>query len=223
MEGREPIFKAPWPAVVLVVMLPALYAGQSYLAARGYPIGDWALVPQLLFGQHRWLTLITSTFLHAGWWHVIMNDIAALAFAPPIVRLFGLSFRGVLAFVAFYLLCGVLAGLGFALISPDSTIPVVGASGAISGLFGAAIRLLNPERRLAPLLTPYVFSASAAWIVVNIVMGFGNLMPGLQDGMTVAWQAHVIGYLSGLLLIGPWAFLLAPKAPASDQAASEFD
>ncbi|HUO11412.1 MAG TPA: rhomboid family intramembrane serine protease, partial [Caulobacteraceae bacterium] len=107
-------------------------------------------------------------------------------------------------FFAFYLVCGVVGGLG--LVMMDSRATVVGASGAISGFVGAAIRMLDGEGRVGPLLKRNVVIFTLVWGVGNYVLGAFGLTPG-AIGIPVAWQAHLFGYLGGLLLVGVFARL----------------
>ncbi len=87
-------------------------------------------------------------------------------------RLFGRRAAGVFAFFLFYLLCGALSCLGFAAVHPDGSAPLIGASGAVSGLMGAASRLLDrPEGGLSPFTGSRVVSMAAAWITINVVVG----------------------------------------------------
>jgi membrane associated rhomboid family serine protease len=129
-----------------------------------------------------------------------------LAFGPPVARLLGLGPRGALVFLLFYLACGVIAGLGFVLADPHDVSPVVGASGAISGLLGAASRIIQGRGRIGPILGQTVIGMAIAWAIVNVVLGVSGLTPGAM-GMPVAWQAHLAGYAAGVLLIGPFARL----------------
>ena len=210
--AREPMFNAPWTIVVLCVGLIALYAGQSFVLndATGQPPAALELTPASLAAGH-WETLVTSMFLHGGWPHVLMNAVAALAFGPPVARLFGLGPRGAAVFFAFYLVCGVMAGLGFAALDFRGD-AAVGASGAISGLFGAASRLIQGHGRIGPLFGQTVIGMAIAWAIVNVVLG---VVPGWTPGamgMPVAWQAHLAGYAAGVLLIGPFA-RLAGRGP----------
>jgi membrane associated rhomboid family serine protease len=201
------MFNAPWTIVVLCVGLIALYAVQSFTLndARGQPPAALSLTPAALAAGH-WETLVTSLFLHGGWPHVLMNAVAALAFGPPVARLFGLGPRGALVFLLFYLMCGIAGGLGFVLADLHDKAAVVGASGAISGLLGAASRIIQGRGRIGPILGQTVIGMAIAWTIVNVVLGVSGLTPGAM-GMPVAWQAHLAGYAAGVLLIGPFARL----------------
>ncbi len=202
------MFNAPWTIVVLCVGLIALYAVQSFTLndAHGQPPVALSLTPAALAAGH-WQTLVTSLFLHGGWPHVLMNAVAALAFGPPVARLFGLGPRGALVFLLFYLVCGIVGGLGFVLADMHDTAGVVGASGAISGLLGAASRIIQGHGRIGPIFGQTVIGMTIAWVIVNVALGYvPGWTPGAM-GMPVAWQAHVAGFLAGALLIGPFARL----------------
>lgn len=200
--ARQPLFNAPWTVTALVAAIVA-----SFLVQGRFDEAVWlnyALTPVDLLGYGRWETLVTSLFLHGGWVHVLMNAVGALAFGAPVARLFGTRPGGAAAFLVFYLACGMLAGLGFALLDPGGVNPVVGASGAVSGLMGATSRLVDRGGRLGPILAKTPVGMAAAWIIVNLAFGLTDLTPG-AGGAQVAWQAHLAGYFAGLLLIGPFA------------------
>jgi membrane associated rhomboid family serine protease len=203
------MFNAPWTIVVLCAGLIALYAVQTF-TVNDAMLGALALTPGQLAAGH-WQVLVTSLFLHGSWPHVLMNAVAALAFGPPVARLFGLGPRGAAAFLLFYLACGMIAGLGFVLADPHDVAPVVGASGAISGLLGAASRIIQGRGRIGPILGQTVIGMAVAWAIVNAVLGVSGLTPGAM-GMPVAWQAHLAGYAAGVLLVGPFA-RLAGRGP----------
>src|SRR5665213_561326 len=116
--------------------------------------------------------------------------------------------RGAASFVAFFLVCGVIAALAYAgllgLTDPGGGWALVGASGAASGLFGAAARLIEGRGRLGSIVGRTVVGMSLAWVAVNAVLGLSGLTPGAA-GLPVAWEAHIFGYFAGLILIGPVA------------------
>ena len=198
------MFNAPWTIVVLCVGLIALYGAQTLFVPDALRDHYGVSGPALLAG--RWQTLLTSLFLHGSWPHVLMNAVAALAFGPPVARLMGVNPRGAIVFYLFYLTCGVLAGLGFALAALHGPDPAVGASGAISGLLGAASRIIQGRGRIGPMFGSTVIGMAVAWAIVNVVLGVSGLTPGAM-GMPVAWQAHLAGYLAGVVLVGPFARL----------------
>ena len=128
-------------------------------------------------------------------------------------RYLGTGVRGAAAFFAFFIVCGVLAGAGYSgfaaglaainLGPPDWAL--VGASGAASGLMGAAARLIEGRGRLGSLTGRTVMGMTLAWIVLNVAFGATGLTPG-TEGAPVAWGAHILGYFAGLFLIPLFAF-----------------
>ena len=150
---------------------------------------------------HRWLGLITYQFVHVGWLHVVFNAASTLAFGAPVARLMGQGARGAIAFLLFFLACGVAAALGFIPVAGSSNWALIGASGAASGLLGGAARIMQGRGRLGSMVGGTVLSVGASWFVINVVFGLTGLTPGAGGG-PVAWQAHIVGFLAGVLLIG---------------------
>jgi membrane associated rhomboid family serine protease len=203
---REPILNAPWPAVALVAAMVAAYGAQSLSGAGDVLALQYGFAPADL-DEGRLVTLVTYQFLHGGWAHVGMNAVWALAFAPPVARLFGAKPLGAAGFFIFYLVCGALAAVGYAAFHAHQPYPpLVGASGAVAGLMGAGSRLLG-RRSLAPLTDRNVLGMAAIWAALNLVLGLIGFAPGMGK-VTVAWECHMVGYLVGLLLIGPATRLL---------------
>jgi membrane associated rhomboid family serine protease len=205
-EERERLFNAPWQAIALVSILVVCFVLQSIagvdamedrfgFAPRDIPAGVWQ-------------PLVTSIFLHGGWLHLLANSAFGLAFATPVARRMGEDPAGGVVFFLFFVVCGVLANLGFALVDPLDRAPLVGASGALSGMMGATSRLMTPERKLAGFTSPPVIGMTASWIGVNLIIAFVPLATPGAGHVIVAWQAHVAGYLAGLLLIAPTLRLL---------------
>src|SRR5262249_18399559 len=160
-------------------------------------IGYGALVPARFFAAwsspevHRhladYLPFGSYMFLHGGFTHLAFNMGFLLAFGGGIERRVG-RWR----MLAFYLICGVLAGIGYATIHPHSPGYLVGASGAISGLFGGAMRFMVREPRRAVI-------ACGAWVGFTVLFGlFGS--EAFTDGATIAWESHLVGFAAGLLL-----------------------
>lgn len=197
------MFNAPWPALAIAAIIVASYVAQGMLPHEGLA---YALYP-VEVEAGRPLGLLTSLFLHGGWAHTLMNAAFGLAFGAPVARLFGSRAAGVIAFFIFYLLCGVIAGLVFVALHPGGMNPVLGASGAVSGLMGAAARLMDGQGRLGSPFSCSALSMAGAWIVVNLLIAVTGLAPGLEGG-SVAWEAHLGGFAAGLLLAGPFARLL---------------
>jgi membrane associated rhomboid family serine protease len=152
------------------------------------------------------LTLFSSMFLHGGWMHLISNMWILFIFGDNIEDRMG-RFR----YLAFYLLCGVVAALTQVFTAPLSMVPMIGASGAISGISGAYI-LLFPRARVLTLV-PIFFFFTFIEIPALIYLGFWFLLQ-LFNGLFalsfmgrlgsmggVAWWAHIGGFVAGLVLV----------------------
>jgi len=148
-------------------------------------------------------TLLTSLFLHGGWVHLVGNMWALYLFGDNVE-----DRMGPVRYLLFYLLCGIAAGLTHYATNRLSTVPVVGASGAIAGVFGAYF-LLFPLARvitLIPLLFIPLFVEIPAvvyfafWFVSQLFSGVLSLSAGDHYG-GVAWWAHVGGFVTGMALL----------------------
>lgn len=200
---REPLFNAPLLTVLLAASMPALFFFQER-SADGW-IG-LAFAPVDL-AKGRYGGLFTSMLVHGGWAHALMNAVAALTFGAPVARLFK-GAVGVGVFLSLYVASGVFATLCYGLAHWGGAEPLVGASGAVFGLIGAATRLLGGRGRVLALSDRSVITTSIAWMAVNLVVGLIGFAPGVE-GARIAWEAHAFGFLFGILAIGPLARLFA--------------
>ncbi|MFA7096292.1 MAG: rhomboid family intramembrane serine protease [Gammaproteobacteria bacterium] len=145
------------------------------------------------------MTVLSSMFLHGGWMHLIGNMLYLWIFGNNVE-----DAMGHVRFIVFYLLCGLAAALSQALPEPDSTIPMIGASGAVSGVLGAYL-LLHPHARVLVLI-PIGFILRLIELPAMVVLG---LWFGLQliselfaaEGAGVAFRAHIGGFVAGMILI----------------------
>lgn len=203
-QEREPLFNAPWPALLAAVAI----LGSYLLQGRVLPLAvyeGFGFLPSDP-SQGRWWTTVTVNFVHGGLAHAVMNAVGALAFGAAAARYFGLGLRGGLVFFGFFFLSGAASTLGYGLLHRQDATLLVGASGAVSGLFGGAARLLAGRGVPGPLFSQPVLGMSAAWVIANLLIGLFGLWPGAA-GAAVAWEAHLFGYAAGLLLIGPFGRL----------------
>ena len=149
-------------------------------------------------------TLVTSMFLHGSWMHVIGNMWYLWIFGDNVEDRLGHG-----RFIVFYLLCGIVAAFGQILIDPTSTLPAIGASGAIAGVMGAYF-VLYPQSRVLTLIPLIIF-----WEVIElpaiILLGFWFLMQLFSAGAIavtastggggVAFMAHVAGFITGIVAV----------------------
>jgi len=147
-----------------------------------------------------WLTIFSSMFLHGGWMHLIGNMLYLWVFGNNVEDAMGHK-----RFIVFYLLCGLVAALTQAMINPDSEVPMIGASGAVSGVLGAYL-LLYPHARILVVIPIGIFIYTP-WIAAYWVLGFWfvlqifNSMLSASEMGGVAYAAHLGGFVAGMLLI----------------------
>jgi membrane associated rhomboid family serine protease len=216
---REPIFTAPWPAVLLAASIPASFAVQQQLFTPEQAGARFGLSTSALF-RGDGAGLITALWVHGFWAHALVNAAFALVCGAAVARLLGRSLPRALSFFAFYLVCGAIANGLCALVtevfSPGQVL--IGASGAVSGLVGAAARTLDRRGKLGPVLSRTTVAIACLWTASNVVVALG-LDPAATAHGPIAWTAHLFGFFAGLLLIGPWSRLFGER---SDLGALDF-
>lgn len=212
LRDDNPSDLAPVVALTLIGLCVLAFLWQLSLGERGesaiYSLG---LIPSVLFGIDRlsddlaWVppaaTILTSMFMHGGWMHLLGNMLYLWIFGDNVEDAMGHG-----RFLLFYLLCGLAAAMAQAVFDPRSQVPMVGASGAISGVLGAYL-LLYPHARVL-VVVPFGFILQTMRLPAGIVLAlwFGlqllsNLMtPAGQGG--VAFRAHIGGFIAGMLLVG---------------------
>ena len=158
---------------------------------------------QLNQRQDRFLGLVTSQFLHADVLHLAFNMLFLWVFGNNVEERLGR-----LRFLPFYLLCGVAAGLAQAATDPGSAIPLIGASGAVSGILGAYL-VLYPRVRVWTIVLPFFFLPfklpAWIWLGAYFVLQFVYLGDAATSGDGgVAYMAHIGGFVAGAVLIRPF-------------------
>jgi membrane associated rhomboid family serine protease len=209
-----------WALIALNALAFLLELGQGSEGALQAFINAWGVVPKeystatdlapripLPF----WSTLVTSMFLHGGWMHIGGNMLYLWTFGDNLERV-----MGNVRYLVFYLLTGIAAGLAHIVSGPQSVVPSVGASGAISGVLGGYL-LLFPRNRVKVLTRGGVMAVPAfvmlgLWIVLQLVSGIGSMARTEQTG-GVAYMAHIGGFVAGLVLVK--LFARNPVAPAA--------
>jgi membrane associated rhomboid family serine protease len=153
-----------------------------------------------------WQTVFTSLFFHIGWIHVLANTLALWIFGDNVEDRFGHT-----GFAVLYGVCGAAAALGQTTAQPFSTIPMIGASGAIAGVMGAYF-VIFPQSRVLTAVFALVFfdliEVPAAfilgiWFLVQFFSGVGSLGAVAADGAIAFW-AHVVGFGTGALVGALW-------------------
>ncbi len=154
---------------------------------------------------HPVFTVFSSMFMHGGLLHIGGNMLYLWIFGNNIE-----DKLGHVRFLVFYLVCGIVAAYSYALTNPDSTVPMIGASGAIAGILGAYV-LLFPKANVHTLIFLGFFITTIKvpalivigfWAIIQIINGL--VSTGLRETGGVAWFAHVGGFLIGLVTIKLW-------------------
>lgn len=212
IHDDNPTSIQPVVTLAFIVACVLVFLWQISHGLRGQEIIVYSLgvIPKVLLGEARlapeitWVppaaTVVTSMFLHGGWMHLIGNMLYLWIFGNNVE-----DAMGHVRFVVFYLLCGVAAVFVQALPNPDSTIPMIGASGAISGILGAYM-LLYPKAKVLVMI-PLGFFLHTVRMPALWVLGLWFAMQLISSLMAdpsrggVAFGAHIGGFIAGLLLI----------------------
>ncbi|MHA2609929.1 MAG: rhomboid family intramembrane serine protease [bacterium JZ-2024 1] len=211
LRDENPSYQFPILVILLIVANVAVFLLQVMSNSPEEFINKFAVVPAVILGKVEmpgnlgWITLFTSLFLHANIWHLIVNMYFLWLFGDNIEWILG---RG--RFLLFYFLCGIAGSFLHIFLYPDSTIPAIGASGAISGVMGAYV-LTYPFARIWTLIPLFflwrIIPVSALfyiglWAILQLVSGFQFLGAGETGG--VGYWAHIGGFLCGLFLGFVW-------------------
>jgi membrane associated rhomboid family serine protease len=148
-----------------------------------------------------WMSVVTSMFLHGGWLHVLGNMLYLWIFGDNVEDRLG---HGV--YLVFYLLCGTVAALGQAALQPYSTVPMIGASGAIAGVMGAYFVLFPHSRVITAVFVFFFFDLIeipaifflGIWFFMQFFSGVGSIGSAAAEGGVAFW-AHVAGFAAGAL------------------------
>jgi membrane associated rhomboid family serine protease len=237
LQRDEPIFNVPGVVLSIVALCCAVHLvgwllpphdSAWFTAAMAFiPLRlSGGIADQLPGGEIATVTsFVTHLFVHGDLTHLLVNMAWLVAFGSPVARR-----TDALRFIVFFLVCGIAGALFYVLVNGPVLALVVGASGAISGLMGAAMRFLfrglgasggySPDRPMhtLPLLSlsetfrdRRMLLAMAGWTVLNVILAWGAV--GLTDAAGIAWEAHVGGFYAGLFLFG-----LFDRQPVDDQA-----
>jgi membrane associated rhomboid family serine protease len=210
IKDDQPTIRPPHVTIALILLNSAAFLYTKSLGFEGYQsalvyfgyIPELILEPGAYIDTPSWLyaTPFTSMFLHGGWMHLIGNMLFLWIFGNNIEDYFG-----PIRFIIFYLLSGLAAIALYTLFNPSSTVPLVGASGAIAGVMGAYF-VLHPKARITILIVYFFimlreFPAKfvlGLWFVWQILMSVFDLG---SSGGGVAFMAHVGGFVFGYLLL----------------------
>lgn len=207
LRDTQPSYSKPVVTVILIVINILIFLFEFSLDpfSQNQFIASYGLVPD----RFHIANIFTSMFLHGGWLHVLGNMWFLWVFGDNIEDILGHG-----KYVLFYLACGVAAAMAQVLISPDSRVPMVGASGAIAGVMGAYM-VKFPQSRINTLIF-YIFITTIEvpawvmliyWFFIQLVSGVGSIGYSTASQGGTAFFAHVGGFVAGIGLI----YLMQPK------------
>ena len=217
-----PVITVTFLVTCVLVFIWQISLGQHFERA----IYSFGAIPSVVFGIKAlpaeldivppWTTVFTSMFMHGGWMHLIGNMLYLWIFGNNVE-----DAMGHVRFVIFYILCGIAAFLAQSLPEPQSIIPMVGASGAISGVLGAYLLLYPHARVLVAIPFGFIIHTTrlpAGWVLVFwfVLQIISSALAGEGQG-GVAFGAHIGGFIAGMVLIPLFKYksypLFAPRRP----------
>jgi membrane associated rhomboid family serine protease len=184
----------PGPVLERVVHCLGLVPARFIDPAWGFRVGCTA---------NSFWPFLTSMFLHGGWLHIIFNMWALWIFGDNVEDRMGHA-----RYLVFYLLCGIAAGVTMTLVTPNATVPTIGASGAIAGILGAYF-IFYPTAEVIVLLPIFIFPLFfrlpavvyiGIWFLMQFLTGTLSLVSSPTAAGGIAWWAHVGGFLTGAIL-----------------------
>ena len=212
IKDENPTRRTPWVTLLIIAINVAAFIYSSTLdtAALEALWMRWAFVPARFFGDPlspgQIATIFTAMFLHGGWLHLGGNLLYLWIFGNNIEDRFGH-----VGFVAFYLVSGIAATAAQGFLNAGSTLPMLGASGAVAGVLGAYL-LLFPGAAVLTVIPIFVFIEIARvpaylvigfWFVLQLFNGIASLGPAAASTGGVAYFAHIGGFAAGFVLALP--------------------
>jgi len=186
-----------FPVVTALIIVVNILAFLLELASGDAFVNRWAVIPADIVEGHRWITILTAMFMHGSWSHIVGNMVFLWAFGPEVEDLMTRP-----RYLTFYLIGGVVATLAQLVAGPTSTVPNLGASGAIAAVMGAFV-VTYPRDRIRSLLVIFVF-VRVAYVPAVLLIGVWFLMQLTNLGVVapqstggVAYAAHVGGFIFG--------------------------
>ncbi|HLJ15870.1 MAG TPA: rhomboid family intramembrane serine protease [Bryobacteraceae bacterium] len=188
---RSPVVTIAIIVANAIVFLLELTGGAAF-------VQRWSVIPADIVAGHHWITILTAMFMHGGWLHIGGNMIFLWAFGPEVE-----DAMGRLSYFAFYLLSGLAASLAEIAVMSHSTVPNLGASGAIAGVMGAFLITYPRDRIRALVIFGFFFRVTLIpaalligfWFLIQLFSQVGSVADVQSGG--VAYGAHVGGFIFG--------------------------
>jgi membrane associated rhomboid family serine protease len=194
--SRRPVH---FPVVTTCIILTNVFVFALELRGGDAFVLKWSAIPSNIIAGHHWITILTAMFMHGSWSHILGNMVFLWAFGPQIE-----DAMNPLRYLAFYLIGGLVAMLAQVAASPSSTVPNLGASGAIAAVMGAFL-VTYPRDQIRAVLIIFVF-VRITLIPAALLIGFWFLIQLFNAGSVaavqtggVAYLAHVGGFVFGVV------------------------
>ena len=196
--SRQPAHR---PAITVSIIAINVFVFVLELLGGDPFVQQWSVVPATIVAGQRWVTILTAMFMHGGWMHIIGNMVFLWAFGPEIE-----DAMGPVRYVAFYLLGGVVAFLAQVAAMSSSTVPNLGASGAIAAVMGGFIVTYPRDQIRTLLLIGWFVDVTVIpaavligiWFLIQLFSQVGSVVAA-QSGGGVAYMAHVGGFIFGAI------------------------
>jgi membrane associated rhomboid family serine protease len=212
LRSSEPHYTKPTVNLFIIGLNVLVFIFELSLG-NGYRLNHFIQVYGLVADHWSVATIFTSMFLHGGWLHILGNMWFLWVFGRGVEDVLGHG-----RYLVFYLICGVAAAFTQIAVNTNSTVPTIGASGAIAGVMGAYL-VTFPRARIVTLVFIFIFITTVDipsaflllyWFAIQFFSGVGSVGYSQASSGDVAWFAHVGGFIAGIVLIK----LMAPARRA---------
>jgi len=203
LRSSEPHYTRP-TATLLIILANVLVFFYELSLGNGYQLNRFIAQYGIVPDRFTVASIFTSMFIHGGWLHIAGNMWFLWVFGRGIEDLLGHG-----KYLFFYLTCGVAAAIAHVVMNANSTVPTVGASGAIAGVMGAYL-VKFPRARVVTLVLLFIFITTVDipaaflllyWFAIQFFNGVGSVGYSQASSGDVAWFAHVGGFITGILLV----------------------
>jgi membrane associated rhomboid family serine protease len=204
LRSSEPHYTRPTVTLCIIAVNVAVFLYELSLGMSSYALNRFILHYGLVPDRFTFASILTSMFIHGGFLHIAGNMWFLWIFGRGVEDLIGHA-----KYLLLYFACGIIGAIVFVLVSLNSTVPTIGASGAIAGIMGAYL-IKFPRARIVTLVFIVVFITTLDlpafflllyWFALQFFNGVGSVAYSQMSQGGVAWFAHVGGFVAGMLLV----------------------
>jgi len=204
LRSSEPHYTRPTVTLTIIAVNVVVFLYELSMGMSSYSLNRFIMLHGIVPDHLTYSSILTSMFIHGGFLHIAGNMWFLWIFGRGVEDLLGHG-----KYLFFYLACGVAAGFAHVLLNANSTVPTVGASGAIAGVMGAYL-IKFPRAHIVTLVFIFIFLTTVDipaaflllyWFAIQFFSGVGSVGYSSASNGDVAWFAHVGGFLAGMALI----------------------